>query len=309
MRRAALLLALLLCPAAAPAADPDYRLAPRRIAQDTWVLVGKTEDFSRDNGGNIVNTAFVVTDEGVVVIDSGPTRAYAAQLRRVIAALTAKPVVRVFNTHHHPDHFLGNQAFADVPTAALAATIAGQKEEGGAFTDNLYRMSGDWARGTQAAAARETVAPGLERIGGHEFELMALAGHTDGDLAILDRSTGVLFAGDLVFHERAPTTPHAGIARWLAALDQLAGLPFALLVPGHGEVATDGRAIAQTRRYLQWLERTLREAAAQGAEMTEVFALPMPPEFASMALAREEFARSVAHLYRNYEAATLAPAR
>ena len=46
------------------AADMDYGLAPEQIAPDTWVLTGRSEDFSTRNGGNIVNTAFVVTEAG-----------------------------------------------------------------------------------------------------------------------------------------------------------------------------------------------------------------------------------------------------
>lgn len=285
----------------------DYQLAPRKIADDTWVLVGKTEDFSRSNGGNIVNTAFVVTDDGVVVIDSGPSKRYAEQMRGAIARITRKPVIRVFNTHHHPDHFLGNQVFADVPTLALAETIAGQRIEGGPFADNVYRLSGDWIKDTEPVAARDAIAPGAVVIGGHPFELIALSGHTQGDLVILDRKTGVLFAGDLVFHNRAPTTPHATIAQWLAALDRLDTISFKTMVPGHGEPVGDGRAVEQTRRYLRWIESTFAQAASRGDEMAEILGMLLPAEFATIPLGREEFARSVAHLYRRYEAGTLRP--
>ena len=85
------------------AADRDYGLSPVKIAEDTWVLTGRSEDFSFSNGGNIVNTAFIVTREGVVVIDSGPSRLYGEQLRRSIARISDKPVKLVLNTHHHPD--------------------------------------------------------------------------------------------------------------------------------------------------------------------------------------------------------------
>lgn len=293
----------------AVAAELDYGLVPKRVAEDTWVLIGKTEDFNRGNGGNIVNTAFIVTAAGVVVIDSGPSHRYAQQMRAAIARVTEKPVIRVFNTHHHPDHFLGNQAFAGIATAALATTIAGQKEEGGAFADNVYRLSGDWIKGTEALPAGEALQPGVQSIGGHELELISLSGHTSGDLVILDRVTGVLFAGDLVFHQRAPTTPHASIAQWLAALERLATLPYRILVPGHGEPVVDGRAIDQTRRYLIWLEDTLRRAAERGDEMSELLGLALPAEFAAIPLTREEFSRSVAHLYRRYESETFKRSR
>ena len=287
---------------AAQAADRfDYGLTPQKIAEDSWVLIGKTDDITRVNGGNIANTAFVVTRDGVVVIDSGPSRRYGEQMRRAIAGVTDRPVIRVFNTHHHPDHFLGNQAFDGVRISALDATRSGMREQGGAFADNMYRMAGDWLAGTEALAASDTVVPGMLTIGGHEFQLIALEGHTEGDLAILDRTTGVLYAGDLIFLDRAPTTPHAAVERWQASLDALAALPVKRVVPGHGPVHDDQRGIMQTRDWLRWLDETLGASATRGMDMAEVMRLPLPERFDAMPLARSEFERSVSHLYGRYE--------
>jgi len=279
------------------AADMDYGLAPEKIADDTWVLTGRSEDFSFANGGNIVNTAFIVTQAGVLVIDSGPSRAYGEQLRRAIARITRQPVVRVINTHHHPDHFLGNQAFAPDTLAALPGTIHGIHTEGGSFNDNMYRLAGDWMAGTEPVAPTQPLAAGPLELGGHQFELIALEGHTGADLAILDRSTGVLFAGDLIFHDRAPTTPHARLPAWQASLDTLEALPFRHLVPGHGPVATDAGPIRQTRAWLGWLDHTLRQAADEGLDMTEALALPLPAEFRRLAVVDAEYRRSVGQLY------------
>lgn len=287
------------------AADMDYGLAPEKIADGTWVLTGRSEDFSFTNGGNIVNTAFIVTQAGVLVIDSGPSRAYGEQLRRAIARITRQPVVRVINTHHHPDHFLGNQAFAPDTLAALPGTIHGIHTEGGSFNDNMYRLAGDWMAGTEPVAPIHPLAAGPLELGGHQFELIALEGHTGADLAILDRSTGVLFAGDLVFHDRAPTTPHARLPAWQASLDTLEALPFRHLVPGHGPVANDAGPIRQTRAWLGWLDRTLRQAADEGLDMTEALALPLPAEFRRLAVVDAEYRRSVGQLYPALEQQTL----
>ncbi len=283
------------------AADMDYGLAPEQIAPDTWVLTGRSEDFSTRNGGNIVNTAFVVTEAGVVVIDSGPSRAYGEQLRRAIGRITPKPVVLVVDTHHHPDHFLGNQAFPPDTLAALPGTRHGIDTEGGALNENMYRLVGDWMAGTEVVTPARSLTAGPLEMGGHRFELLALDGHTAADLAILDRSTGVLFAGDLVFNDRAPTTPHANLPAWQNALGTLEKLPFKRLVPGHGPVARDAAPIRQTRAWLAWLDRRLRQAADEGLDMTEVLALPLPPEFRQLAVADAEFRRSVGQLYPAYE--------
>ena len=305
MKRLLAALALIACLPVAQAAGFDYRLAPRQIAPDTWVLEGAQEDFSFANGGRIVNTAFVVTDAGVVVIDSGPSRQYGEQTVAAIARATDKPIIKVWITHHHPDHFLGNQAFATRTLGALERTISDIAAEGKAFNENMYRLVGDAMRNTEVAVPTEALVPGIVEIGGHRFELLALDGHTAGDLAVLDHTTGVLFAGDLVFHDRTPTTPHATIARWLASLDTLEALPIKQLVPGHGPVAADAGPIRQTRDYLKWLNGVLTQSAAAGLDMTEVMRLPLPKVFRQMAVIDAEFPRSVSHLYPAAEEAAL----
>lgn len=280
------------------AEDFNYGLGAHEIAPDTYVFIGKKEDFSRKNGGNIVNTGFIVTSEGVVVIDTGSSKRYGEQQAAAIAKITDKPVIAVYLTHHHPDHFFGNQAYkGKVPLRALAPTITGMQAEGGAFADNMYRMIGDWMRGSEAISADETVSAGTLKIGGHELEIIAAEGHTAGDLVLFDHTTGVLFAGDLVFNHRAPTTPHAKVALWLEALKRLEQLPFKVLVPGHGEVVKDISAIQQTGEYLTWLVTTFEQAAKDGLDMTEVMETPIPDQFKDMSLVRSELRRSVAHLY------------
>ncbi|WP_252274517.1 quinoprotein relay system zinc metallohydrolase 1 [Pseudomonas subflava] len=302
----ALVLLLGLLGGGAAQAAYDYRLQPRQIAADTWLLEGSTENFAEGNGGNIVNCAFIVTEAGVLVIDSGPSRRYGEALRAAIGEVTEQPVARLLLTHHHPDHVLGNQAFTDVPIAALAGTTELLREQGEAMTENMYRLVGDWMRGTELVLPTETLQPGVFEFGGHRLRLLALSGHTGADLAILDERTGVLFAGDLLFHQRALTTPNSpGLDVWLADLQTLEALPWKLLVPGHGPLAADAAPFVQMRDYLGWLDALLRGAAVRGEDMNEVIRAPIPARFAGISLTRYELIRSVSHLYPRYEAQAL----
>ena len=306
------LLAVVTLSLAMPAAGHDYRLRPQQIAPEVYAVIGATEDFDTKNGGNIVNTAFIVGSDGVVVIDSGPSLRYGQQLRQAIAQVTDKPVALVINTHHHPDHFLGNQAFADVAIGALAETRTAIGAEGNAFAENLYRMSGSWMKGTEVLAPNRTLSAGALAVAGRRLRLLAFDGHTGADLAIFDEASGVLFAGDLVFNQRAPTTPHADIAHWLQSLTALEKITgergFRVLLPGHGQPASDAAPIRQTRAWLQWLAARMNEAARAGLEMNEVLALPLPPQFANMPMAVEEYRRSVGHLFPAAENAALGAA-
>ena len=296
------ILLLLLCLGLPAQANLDYRLAPRPIAEGTWLLEGSTDNFAKANGGNVVNTVFIVTDEGVVVIDSGPSRRYGEALRQAIATVTDKPVLEVLLTHHHPDHVLGNQAFTDVPIGALAGTAALLREQGDAMAENMYRLVGDWMRGTEVVLPTRVVEPGVREVGGHRLRLLGLRGHTGADLAILDETTGVLFAGDLLFYQRALTTPNSpGLDVWLHDLDTLQALPWKQLVAGHGPLASDAQPFLQMRDYLTWLDNLLRDGAARGDDMAEMIRSPIPERFAGLSLTRYELIRSVSHLYPRYE--------
>jgi len=308
---AALLVALCALPALvfAQTADDagafDYRLRARALADGVYVVEGANADFAPANGCNIINTGFIATGAGVIVINTGPSLRYGRQLRALIERTVREPVVRVIHLNLHPDYFLGNQAFADVPRAATPATRAGIARDARAYEDNLYRLCGDWMKDTHALAPDTDAKPGVERIGMHEIELVELRGHTDSDLVLIDRTRGIVFAGGLVFARRVPTTPHADLAAWRASLAQLAALPQTLRVPSHGIVAPQVDGLALTRRYLAWLDGALRDAAARGMEMNEVLRMPVPDEFRGWAAFETEFVRNVANLYPRYEQAAL----
>ena len=82
--------------------------------------------------------------------------------RSAIASTVNEPVQRVLSLNLHPDYFFGHQAWADVPTQALAGTVAGMRAEGGAYADNLYRLCGDWMQGTEATPAPSNVVAATE---------------------------------------------------------------------------------------------------------------------------------------------------
>ena len=111
----------------------DLGLQARDLAPGVFVVEGTNADFSLANGCNIINTGFIVTGAGVLVINTGASRRQGEQLRALIARTTAEPVVRVLHLNLHPDYFLGNQAFADVPRAATVVTTAGMAREGAAY--------------------------------------------------------------------------------------------------------------------------------------------------------------------------------
>jgi quinoprotein relay system zinc metallohydrolase 1 len=294
-------------PATAPrvnVATFDLGLQARALAPGVYVVEGANADFNPANGCNIINTGFIVTGAGVLVVNTGASRRHGEQLRALIARTTTEPVVKVLHLNLHPDYFLGNQAFADVPRAATAATAAGMAREAAAYTSNLYRLCGDWMTGTEPLLPDVPMAAGPLRIGNRDFELLALAGHTASDLVLIDRQSGVAFVGGLVFAQRIPTTPHAQLEAWFTSLDVISTLGargVTQLVPSHGPVAHAQEGVDETRRYLHWLDTSFSSAAQRGLEMVDVLALPVPAEYRRWAAFTTEYVRNVAHLYPRYE--------
>jgi glyoxylase-like metal-dependent hydrolase (beta-lactamase superfamily II) len=105
-------------------------------------------------------------------------------------------------------------------------------------------------------------------LGGRALTLRAWpVAHTDCDLSILDETTRTLFAGDLVFAEHVPVLD-GSIVGWLTALETLAQIPAARVVPGHGDVMTAWpQQLAGQRKYLERLANDVRGLITKGTPL------------------------------------------
>lgn len=281
----------------------DYGLKATRIAGDWYVIAGANDDFSQANGCNIINTGFYIGKGGVYVINTGTSRLYGEQQKQLIDSLSkGKPVKQVLALNLHPDYFLGNQAYAKDTLSATKLTQQGIKAEAALYETNLYRLCGDWMKGTESAMPTQTINPAtLTALGDKPVQALELKGHTDSDLVLFDPESRVMWAGGLVFYKRIVTTPHAKLKPWIESLKTLQALKPKVVVPSHGPVSWGSEAIDQTLDYLTWLDSRLAEAAANGEEMNDVMKKGAPERFRGFAAYPAEFYRNVTNLYPVYE--------
>lgn len=289
----------------AEAAPLTYNLKPIRIVPGVWIIAGRPEVITLENGGAIANITILDSPAGAIIIDTGPSRRFGDELAAVARDLTGKDIARVYITHFHPDHMFGSQGFDAKTIAAPQGVIDGIKTAGNAFSDAMYYIARDWMRGTDVVVPQTAVTTAAEDFGGRRLQLLALGGHTPSDLAIFDEKTGLLISGDLVFLDRAPTTPHANLDIWRDTLRQLGQIPFSKIVPGHGPVEAGQRGLEQTRAWLDGIEEIITRSFEKGLDMNEAAQEPLPDSLSKLALARYEFERSVLHLYPKLEAARL----
>ncbi len=244
------------------------------IADGVFAAQGVDEMMTDANDGAIANLAAIVGRDAVAVVDSGGSLIEATAFIAALKAVTDRPVRYLINTHMHPDHIFGNAAFRD-----LGATIVGHRnlpaalEARGAFYLQSYRRQ----IGATLMQGIEILPPSLlveDRLyldlGGRTLELRAWkAAHTDNDLTAFDTATRTLFTGDLVFLGHLPTLD-GSLLGWMRQLDELAAIPTARVVPGHGPVPSDWpAAIAPQRRYFDVLAGDLRKAIAAGVPLAK----------------------------------------
>ena len=277
---AAALAAAMLCTASL--AQPTGRsdgIQPEQVAPNVWMVQGESALGSTANRNFISNAAFVVTPEGVVVVDALGSPVLARELLDAIARITPQPVRQLIVTHYHADHVYGLQVFRErgIPITAHRSGLAYLHSETAQLRLEASREElAPWVDDKTVLVAADRWLDGPSRfvLGGVEFVLQpAGPAHTPEDLVVALPGLRVLIAGDLVFRGRIPFVGQADSGRWIEALDRLLVLAPEVIVPGHGPASSRAREDLQlTRDYLVHLRQTMGEAARNLEPFEEAYA-------------------------------------
>ena len=270
----ALLLALLL-----PAAALATELAPIKVSPRTYYVQGKAGIASAENQGYNSNAGFVVTDEGVVVVDALGTAALGEALVKAIRKVTAQPIRRVIVTHYHADHFYGLKALKDAGAEIWAHREGRNYLESGEGARRLEQRARDLFPWVDAKTQLVPADRWLERdegftLGGVRFDLHHLGpAHSPEDLIVVVPDEGLIFSGDILFAGRIPFVGEADSKQWLERIDRLLALKPILMVTGHGAVSRDPvKDLALTREYLIFLRAEMGKAVEGLVPFDEVYA-------------------------------------
>ena len=261
-------------------------------------------DAAPGNAGQVVNTGFVVTSDGIVVIDSGANHAHGNAIIAAVQAVSSQPIRLLINTHPHPQNVLGNSAFADlgIPILATQATRDAMATRCPQCLKSLADSVGaDIMAGTRIRLPDRVQAGEQLRVGDRTLRLLHYGhGHTEGDLVVLDEATQVLFSGDLIYRAQIPHLSEADSAGWLTALDAVARLPFRILVPGRGP-AGDAEILADMHRYLDDLRQSVSTAYAGGLTVEESITLAGQPAYSHWHGYDTRHGRNIQHVYFELE--------
>ena len=239
----------------APPLKAQYKA--RQVADGVYVIHGPKGVPSPQNQGFMNNPAFMLTDEGVVVVDPGSSVQVGEMVLAQIRKITDKPVVAVFDTHVHGDHWLGNQAifeaFPKVKIYAHPKMMERVEQGAGAqWLEVMMDMTKGATDGTRVVSANSPVDEGsVISIGGLDIHVLHDGkSHTDTDIMLHLPARGVIFLGDNAGYGRMLRLNDGSFTGNIRNLNRALATGAKVFVPGHGPTAGP-EAATEYRDYLQ----------------------------------------------------------
>lgn len=255
-------------------AEPVYVPEAVQVKDNVYAIVGPLGQRSTANAGLNANYGFVVTDHGVILIDSGASAHSAALLEKAVRSVTPKPIRWVLNTGSQDHRWLGNAYFAQkgAQLQAMANTVKTQRAMAAQQLTGLQRFVGTQLQGTVPQQA-ETVHGAPEKtvvIDGVSLQWIETNAHYPGDTLIHLTQQSVTFTGDLVYVDRLlGVLPQSNVRKAQTAFERLKVLQPQHVVPGHGRVTDLAQASRETGDYYAFLIDKVGAAARNMDPMGE----------------------------------------
>ncbi|BBP00213.1 MBL fold metallo-hydrolase [Sulfuriferula nivalis] len=249
-----------------------FVFTPQKVAPNVYAFIGDTGMRTYENAGMNANAGFIVTAQGVVVVDSGSSYLVAKAMHQAIKHITTQPVKYVINTGGQDHRWLGNSYFKEIGAEIISSSkaLADMQDRGAAELTALQPELKDKFTGTRATYPTHLINK-MEtlKLGGEDIQILYFyGGHTPGDNVVWLPSKRILFSGDLIFVDRMlGIWPFSNTRDWLASFAEIEKLQPLIIVPGHGQVCDIARAQHDTRDYLLLLRNHMRKAIDDGVDL------------------------------------------
>jgi len=261
---------------------PDVK--PVKVSKHCYMIPALGPHPTPDNFGMFSNPGFVVTDDGVVVIDTGSSVQIGEMVLRQIKAITNKPVVKVINTHFHGDHWLGNHAFVDanpdVEIYSHPLCIDNLKSGADKFWfDFMQTNTNNAITGTVVTLPNKTFKGGEEfELGGVKFKIHHFGQmHTVSDLAVEVVSDKAVYTGDMVMR-RVANMEDGSYRGSIDGLAAMADLGADYYIPMHG-TADNVSLINEGKEFMETIYTSVEELYDEGLSDFEMKPIIMDKPF------------------------------
>lgn len=244
---------------------------------------GATAPPTYENSGHNNNLSFIITGEGVVVVNGGGAYVLARALHDEIKALTDEPVVLVINENGQGHAMLGNSYWIDqnVPIIAHEDAAAEFEARGFRILEAMQQLNRDKAEGTFLQGPTETFRDEyITELGNFRIEVRYLGpSHSAGDVVVWLPNQDLVIAGDMAFHERMlPIFEDTYVLDWLETWDTaFEPLGATYVIPGHGHPTNMDQVRRYTKGYLEYLRAKIGELIDNGGGLAEAYYVDQTP--------------------------------
>ncbi|WP_306111048.1 MULTISPECIES: MBL fold metallo-hydrolase [Roseovarius] len=286
---AACLVALCTSPALADENIPDQYPGsplyskPVEVIPHVWSAIGATAPPTYENTGHNNNLSFIVTGDGVVVVNGGAAYILAEALHDEIKRITDQPVKLVINENGQGHAMLGNAYWAEQGVPILAHVDAAEEfeEYGAQILRRMEEYNRDKAEGTVLAGPTETFEDEkIIEMGEFRIEVLHLGpAHSPGDISVWLPEQSLVIAGDMAFHERMlpifeDTITKDWLETWETAFEPLEAT---YVIPGHGHPTNMAQVRRYTHDYLVYLREQVGAHLEEGGSLANAYYVDQTP--------------------------------
>ena len=247
-----------------------------KVAENTWVIHGPLEMPNVENQGFMNNPGVVLTSEGAVIVDPGSSLQSGEMVLRMLKDVTDQPVVAVFNTHIHGDHWLGNQAikaaYPNVPIYGHTEMLAMIKDGAGdTWIELMEKLTEGATKGTLVVGPDHALNHGdTIKVANKTFRIHHHGqAHTRTDLMIEVVEDSVVFLGDNVTTNRIPRMTDGNFTGNINSVDRILEVAASTWIPGHGNTG-DTAMVKGYREYLAAVYAAAKQAFDADMDSSDV---------------------------------------
>jgi glyoxylase-like metal-dependent hydrolase (beta-lactamase superfamily II) len=249
------------------------------------------EDFHAGDEKFTTTDVFVVTDDGVLVVDGQGSLAATKGLLQAIAKVTSQPIRYIVIGSDHGDHTAGNAAF-DSSFPGVTYVIHPTSKA------ILDRATNGWKppASTVLVADRRSFT-----LGGDPFEVIFFGrAHTGGDLGVWLPKQKVLFLSEIFLNRVFPAMRSAYPSEWLKALDRAEAMKADIFIAGHGFTETGPVSREEIVAYHKALQAVIAEATRlhdSGVPVDKAVEQARFGEYSSWTLAKSQAPIAIRRVY------------
>jgi cyclase len=250
------------------------------------------------------NCTIILTQEGVVLIDSGNNPPDSQAVMKAIKQLTSLPVRLLIDTEPHNDHTTGHFVFSP-PAIIIAAAGAGDSMRKAYDSERIKKLMEEPGEAGAAAKGYRLIAPHVEyqqamtlNLGDRTFELRYLPNvHSEADTSIWLPKERVLFtAASVGVKQFNNLRPFVSIPDTLKSIKMMRALNPEVVIPGHGTPGTVEILDTMERYYTLLLDR-VKQLAQQGKSLDQIKQELKMPEYDGWT-GKDRFPNNVEAAYR-----------